>query len=287
MPARRAITKERLDQAAVAAAQAALQDVLRKTGARCDAQLRCTYCGSEEDAAEATGRTQLVFQWELSWEGVRIYAEVPMRSDKALYSGLLVPPRSWTYMLMALSLPRAIHEVGGLPSMREEGEVTECAGLAMASPAREPPKSCVLFCGGARVEHLILAHVTENSFLCTTSILPNPAGIVKAGNERVWSEGASPRKRLRGRLQWRGLEDLAAQQPHAYATAAAIAQLIAAEEKGSTNGIVQECLLMNPLEWDFTPESHLLLLWRVKAGAKWQSQVRVVTLRSLLKELWA
>jgi len=285
MPTRHAITKDRLDQAAAAAAQTALQNVLRKTGVRCDAELRCTYCGPVGDVVEVAGRTQLMFHWELSWKGVSIFAETPIRSDKAIYSGLLAPPRSWTYMLMALSLPRAINEVGGLPWMREGDATVECTGLAMARPSIEPAEFCVLFGGGMRVQHLVLARM-DDVFLCSAGLLTSPGGIVRVTPERVWSEEAFPRTRLRGRIQWRGLEELVTTQPQAYATTLAVAHLMVAEEKeGGMEAEVQECLLTNPLQWDLTTKTHLLLLWRVKAGAGWRSHVHVVSLSSVLKEL--
>ena len=63
--------------------------------------------------------------------------------------------------------------------------MTECVGLAMASPVNDPPKSCVLLCGGVRFEHLILVYVTANGLLCTTSLLLNPAGL------ELWLPGCS------------------------------------------------------------------------------------------------
>ena len=284
MPARQAITKERLDNVAAAAVQAALQDVLRLTGARCCAELKCTYCGlAASDATEVTGRTNLMFQWELSWEGARIFAEMPIRSDKAIYSGLLAPPRSWINALIALSLPRAITEAGGLPWMREGDAAVECTGLAVARPPVNEPEFCVLFDGGERVQHLVLAR-TDDYFLCSTGLLPSHIGIVKANPDRVWSEGA--RKRLRGRIQGRGLEELVMKHQQAYATTLAVAHLMVAEERGGIEGEVLERLLTNPLQWDLTTKTHLLLLWRVKAShGRWRSHVRVVSLSSLLREL--
>jgi len=283
-PARRAITKDRLDQAAAAAAQTALQNVLRKTGAQCDAELHCTYCGPVGDVIEVAGRTQLMFHWELSWKGLSIFADTPIRSDKAIYSGLLVPPRSWTYILIALSLPRTINEFGGLPWMREGDATVECTGLAMAKPSTEPPKLCVLFGGGMRIQHLVLAR-TDDFFLCSTGVLTNPGGIVRATPERVWSKEAFPHTRLRGRIQRRGLEELVTTQPQAYTTTLAVAHLMVAEEKGGMEAEVRERLLTNPLQWDLTIKTHLLLRWRVKAGAKWRSHVHIVSLSSVLKEL--
>ena len=287
MPARQPITQERLKEVGAAAAQAALQDVLRKTGARCDAELRCTYCGPAESDTEVTCKTIVMFQWELVWEGESIYAEMPIRSDKAIYSRLLAPPRSWTYVLMALSLPRAINEAGGLPWMREGGVAIECTGLAMARPSMIEPEMCVLFSGGLRVQHLVLAR-TDNHLLCSTSPLPRPGGIVKATPGQEWSEGALPHKRLRGRIQGHGLVELVAKHQQAYATTLAVAHLVVAEDRGGIEGEVLEHLLFNPLQWDLTPSTHLLLLWRVKAGAsRWRSHVRVVSLSSVLKELQA
>ena len=167
--------------------------------------------------------------------------------------------------------------------MREGDAAVECTGLAMARHVTEPPETCVLFCGGARVQHLVLAH-TDKYILCSERLLASRA-IVKATREQVWSEGA--RKRLRGRIQWRGLEELVTKQPQAYATTVAVARLMVAEERGGIEGEVQECLLTNPLQWDLTAKTHLLLLWRVKAGARWRSHVRVVSLSSVLKELQA
>ncbi len=285
MSARQPITQERLNEVAAAAAQAALQNVLRKTGARCDAELRCTYRGPAEDGDEVAGRTQLMFQWELSRNGESICAEMPIRSDKAIYMGMLVPPRSWVYMLIALSLPRAINEAGGLPWMREGESLVECTGLAMARPPVNEPEFCVLFGGGGvRVQHLVLAR-TDNYLLCSTS--PLPSCIVKATPEQEWSEGACPHKRLRGRIQGRDLEELVAKHQQAYATSLAVAHLKVAEERGGIEGEVLERLLTNPLQWDFTPKSNLLLLWRARAGAsgRWRSHVRVVSLSSVLKEL--
>ena len=75
----------------------------------------------------------------------------------------------------------------------------------------------------------------------------------------------------------------------AYATTLAVAHLMVAEERGGIEGEVLERLLTNPLQWDLAPKSHLLLLWRAKAGAsgRWRSHVRVVSLSSVLKELHA
>ena len=283
MPARQAITKERLEEVAAAAVQTALQDVLRKTGACCDAGLRCTYCGpADSDVTEMTGRTNLLFQWQLSWEGVNIYAEKQTRSDKAMYSGLLAPPRSWSHMLMALSLPRAINQVGGFQWMRDGTAAIECTGLAMARPMAEPQESLILVRGGARVQHLVLAR-TGGYLLCSTSLVPSLGGIVKVSPEQVWRDDA--RKRLRGRIQWRGLEELAKKQPQSYATTVAVAHLMDAEERGVLEGEVQKRLLTNPLQWNLTSSTHLFLLWRVKVGARWRPHARVMSLSSLLKGL--
>ena len=289
MPARRPITQERLKEVGATAVHAALQDVLRQTGARWDAGLKCTYSGPAESDTEVTCKTIVMFQWELSWDGENIYAEMPIRSDKAIYSGMLVPPRSWIYMLIALSLPRAINEAGGLPWMRDGESVVECTGLAMAKPPVNEPEFCILFDGGARVQHLVLAR-TDSHLFCSTSPLPSPGGIVKATREQEWSEGAFPHKRLRGRIQGHGLAELVAEHQQAYATTLAVAHLMVAEDRGGIDGEVKERLLMNPLQWDLTLSTHLLLLWRVKAGTshgRWRSHVRVVSLSSVLKELQA
>jgi hypothetical protein len=72
----------------------------------------------------------------------------------------------------------------------------------------------------------------------------------------------------------------------AYATTLAVAHLMVAEERGGIEGEVLERLLTNPLQWDLTTKTHLLLLWRVKAShGRWRSHVRVVSLSSLLREL--
>ena len=285
----RVITQQRLDHAAAAAVRATLHNVLRRTGARCDAELRCSYCVAAEGVAEVTCCTNLMFRWELSWKGVSIHAEVLIRSDKAVYSGLLAPPHSWTYVLMALSLPRAINETGGLSWMREGGALTECTGLAWASPLHEPLESCVLFCGGARVEHIVLAR-TQTGLLCHTgncrTRLPfDPSDIVQADLAQVWDEEAPPRKRLRGRIQRLGHQELVTKQPQAYATAVAFAQLMAAENRDDMDDLVQARFQMNPLDWDLAPGAHVLLLWRVQVGAKWQAKMKVVKWDSVMKEL--
>ncbi len=294
MPKRRDITKERLEKAASAAVQTALNHILRQTGARCSAELRCSCRGPQDGTAEISGRTLLAFSWEASWEGATINAEVTQRADKVLYAGALAPPRAWTYKLMALSIPRAINEVGGLSWMREggAGEVL-CTGLAMAKLMQEPPESCVLFRGGSRIQHLVLARLTDNKWLChdggslaSRRQIFHPDGVVKAGRERIWSAGAHPCKRLRGRIQWRCLEELAAVWPQAYATAVVSAHLAVAAERGKAE-VDMALLEKNPLHFDIKPDMGLLVLWRVRApgAATWQSRMRVLSLGAILREL--
>ena len=117
MAQRQPITRERLDGIAKNAAEAALQHVMRKTNARCGgADLTCAHCAA--DTEQINCKTVVKFKWTLSWQGVSIHTQVDIRADKAMYQQLLSPPKSWSYMLVAIAVPRAIDELGGLPWLR-------------------------------------------------------------------------------------------------------------------------------------------------------------------------
>ena len=290
MATRQTITKERLDAAGSAAAGLALQKVRRKIGTRCDVELKCTCHGLAKPAdVEIHARAKVLFEWGLSWHGVKISTQTVIRADKAVYEGLLAPPRSWTYILIALFIPQAITECGGLPWMREGDAVVECTGFAMASEVDAPPDFCILWeSGGLRVEHLILARTDDNKFVCVSAprSLYDPDRMVKADSQHVWSEASFPNKRLNGRVVRSCLAKMIAKQPQAYAIAAAVAKMKLAKERDSTHDITGRTVPMNPLAVTFDLVTPMFCLWRVKLGTGgWRSHIRVVSLKQILQDL--
>ena len=194
MPQRQAITQERLDRLAKNVVEAAMHNVLRKTNARCSADLTCTLFAEESE--QITCKTMVKFKWGLSYREVFLHAEMPIRADKAMYDNLLSPPKPWSCMLLAIAIPHAIGELGGLPWMKE-GDALECKGLAMATPTEAPPESCVILEKGRRREHLVLARLQEGQLLCVSNLLHKPT---KYDATQVWAEDTS-RKRLYGRIE--------------------------------------------------------------------------------------
>jgi len=288
--AKRKITLDRLHQAAQAAEERTLEKVRQKTLVRCEAQLDCVCRGTANGERKITRRTNLVFEWHARWKGIVIQAEVKLRCDKALYSGELAPPRAWHHALVALTLPRAIDAVKGLPWMRDcANDKVKCTDVALAESKQEPPESLLLLQNGKRTQHLRLARVTDDEFFCyggssklNRNVPFHPANIVKSNSGRVWSKGSTSRKRLRGRIQWRGLKDLAVQRPQAYASAVSVAKWMASKDmKDMTN------LERNPLRWKFEPSECLLLLWHVRTSGQkeWRPEMRGVTLNSLVNDL--
>ncbi len=293
MATRQTITKERLDAAGSAAVGLALQKVHGKIGTKpkcCDVELICTCHGLVEPADVGINvRAKVLFEWCLSWQGLKISTETIIRADKAMYEGLLAPPKSWTYILIALFVPQAINECGGLPWMREGDAVAECAGLAMADEVDASPEFCILWeSGGLRVEHLILVRADDNKFICasTPRSLYDPDRMVKADSQHVWSETSFPKKRLNGRVVRNGLSKILAEQPQAYATALAVAKMKLAMEKDNAQDIAGCILPMNPLAVTFDLVTPMFCLWRVKLGTgRWRSHIRVVSLKQILKDL--
>ena len=183
-----------------------------------------------------------------------------------------IPPKTWPYILIVLVAPHAINERGGLQWM-EECETIECQNLAMAQPVDEQFESCVIFDKGLRVEHLVLTRSHDHLMCVSASDLFN---IQKLHVEKIWTE--TSRKRLHGRIAQTGIVELAKKRRQDYATAVVLARLAADKN-------VKDNLLTNPLQWHISMTSPLLLFWRVKSKSKWHERSRVISLRSLLKDL--
>ena len=270
MPQRERITRERLETVGGDAVKAALLQVMRATGVRCEADLTCTYIPTGIE--HIICRTNVKFMWCLSWSGITIQSDVEIRTDKAIYERLLSPPKTWLYILIVLVAPHAINERGGLQWM-EECETIECQNLAMAQPVDEQFESCVIFDKGLRVEHLVLTRSHDHLMCVSASDLFN---IQKLHVEKIWTE--TSRKRLHGRIAQTGIVELAKKRRQDYATAVVLARLAADKN-------VKDNLLTNPLQWHISMTSPLLLFWRVKSKSKWHERSRVISLRSLLKDL--
>ena len=158
--------------------------------------------------------TQVVFEWRARGEGFDETSQVKLRCNDAIDRGVPLPP-SWKTKLRCLSL-RDVAERSA--QIAREGGVRDalCVVLGQPKPSPLPDPAATLQPGavvllGQRIEHLLVAHVEGDVWLCLGSFSDegNPFDYTALCKKDLVRDAPEDRKRLRPCLEPGQLRELA------------------------------------------------------------------------------
>ena len=239
-----------------------------------EGDVSCAYSCAK---ASPSTRDEIVFKWSVG-DYEQTYR---VRCDNALYRAphALAPRRLVSKLsLAALAQPRQLSHCRDVLAAQSEGDI-EVLALAAPKPLDSAPDIKILNIRGERIEHALCAHVSGNERLChpgtlagekvssLTPFLPDDLVLVDIV-KHLWTYEDPPKKRLRGRIQYRNLMAAIEARPrhfeHVVALAAYHAESLRArrEEREFDRVLAESRMEENPFDWSHGVEDFLLLKWR-------------------------
>ncbi len=276
---RRHITRERLARAGNAAAEKAMKDTLKNLKTEAADKLSCTYLGTVEEDAPLRCNTRVTYEWKI--DGLGSVKNENMIS-KVLHCDLLTPFSLKTPLLVAC-LPAAITKHRSLPAMLKyaEGDVT-CRALALARPYDADCQTTFLNIGGRRVEHLMCAHVSGETWMVHPGGILSPKDLFKS-NVRHDAKKARMTAPTQTLEPVRPGELLGKLMAVAHFQAEIERARIA--EREADLSVADERFEKNPFEWNKTPKQVFVLWSSKRAEGGWEQHVGEASFASLSKRL--
>ena len=231
--------------------------------------------------------------------------DISMRCDKALYGKPeALAPRSLMHALSlaALAQPTKLPRYQKLLATETEGDV-EVLAIAAPCPLYEEPNTRILLLRGARIEHVLCAHVSGDEWLCHPGTLSDedlslvepfrPDALILVNlAEKEWTYESPPKKRLRGRIQSCNVKAVAKEHARRFEQVVALAHYQAEALRAHREGrafnrtLAEKNMEENPLAWAEDADDVLLLKWRRydKQNEQWSYKVTPVCACDLKSE---
>ena len=256
---KRPITQERLARAGHDAAAKTMKDMEKNLKTEAADKLTCTYLGTVEEDAPLRCNTRVTYEWKIDgWGSVKHENLI----SKVLHRDILTP-FSLKTPLLVVCLPGAITKHRSLPAMLKyaQGDVT-CRALAIPRPYDADCQTTFINVGGRRVEHLMCAHVSGDTWLVHPSGILSPKDLFKS-NVRPDAKKArltAPTLKMEPVRPGELLNKLMA-VAHFQAE---IERAKIAEREVDLN-VADERFDKNPFEWR-RPPKQVFVLWSLKSG---------------------
>ena len=175
---KRAITQERLARAGDDAAERAMKDMAKILKTETVEKLICTYLGTVEEDAPLHTRTRVKFHWKIDGIGG---VDSDNIISKVLHCDYMAAPCTVKIPFLVACLPLAITTHRSLPAMLKypKGDAV-CRALGVARPHEADCQTTFVNVGGRRVEHLMCAHVSGETWLLHPGDILSPKDLFKS-----------------------------------------------------------------------------------------------------------
>jgi hypothetical protein len=272
------ITKERLEDAGLKAAEKVRKDMERQLKVELEAgKVTCSYVGTVEEDAPLHSTTRVAYEWGIKDVG-KVKNEIFV--GKVLHASWLVPPYGYKTPLLVCCLPEAVTTHRAVPGMlKYEKCDVACRAIAVAMPRENDDyETTYINVGGRRVEHIKCAHINGDIWLVHPGGTLHPKDLFKTE-----VQPDSKKAKLNGPTQkievvrCNALGNLMA-----YAHWQAEMEKSTMEDREPDLAKAEELFLKDPFKWTKTPKQ-AFALWSAKRGEGWEQRLSEVNLHSLSK----
>ena len=291
-PSRKPLTAVRLREIADQATTAAIEKYGGGFGG--NVKLSCTYVGNHDPE-----HVKALVQFK--WVNDDREELVVVRCDKALYMNYIPFPRHWRLPLLIVEITGRIRAQNGLQWMKEFGDGNVVLNKIVACKRQHaPPKTEILYVRGERIEHILCANISDDVWLC------HPGTLTLNGIDTTWpfhpvhlrsvdiksSRGVGhdrPKKRLRGRVQYRELLSHAEKYFLDVDLICGLAIWLAEEcravndRRSVDRNVAESALEADPYNWHAVEK--VLLIWSHGQGQRRVWRATPILLTELLKDV--
>ena len=278
---KRAITQERLARAGDDAAERAMKDMAKILKTETVEKLICTYLGTAEEDAPLHTRTRVKFHWKIDGIGG---VDSDNIISKVLHCDYMAAPCTVKIPFLVACLPLAITTHRSLPAMLKypKGDAV-CRALGVARPHEADCQTTFVNVGGRRVEHLMCAHVSGETWLLHPGDILSPKDLFKSEVRQDAAKKArltAPTQKLEPVRPSDQLNKLMAVAHFR----AEIERARVAEREVDLN-VADECFEKNPFEWRRAPRQAFVIWSSKSAEGGWEHRVDEANFASLSKRV--